>query len=636
MNTSVKYSFEEKGFDKLDKIDRILERFDDNLVSADRHLDKLNRTQLRTNKHIDNFNNIGGRQMQLVDGLATRIPFLGEAAGALVNPYTAAALAVAALGAALFKAGKEAQGWERMMAKINVTAQLSRIELTRLSTKIRDIGDDYITSLIEVPDAFNQIISGIGEVPKSLDILDKSLKASQAGFTDVKLTAEAAVNVMNSVGDVDAKETFDTLFATLRIGKTEFRDIAQYLPKIIPYSNQLGLSFKETAAGFALFTKTGQSAEYSTTLLQNAYKSLADQKKRQQIEKLVKVFDDTGKMRSMVDIVEDMDAKFEGLSDKARIEKLGKLGLDSEAASAFSIYIKNAELFENINKEIQTSSEGVGALETAYNNAANGLNKWDVIQNKLNSKIIALGEKVTPIFDKVADKIIRIIDWIDEAEEHTGVFSAAIETLGKVLGYTIKIATAPLRFMLKQFELIGMAADKLGIKIEGGANLGSKALNFLLRVTKSLFEVAGDVYDILGDIFTFNFGNLKDDFGELKKDITNFAKEEHKVFDVAEPKQYSNFLPGNAPDKMAQYISQTPTNNSNTTTPVVPSAPSAESEMQTIAKGGNQTQNITVRIDKGVSIEQIVMNSVRDVAEIRRIFEEMLTRIERDVSLSIR
>lgn len=641
MNTYIKYIFEEEGFDKLDSTERRLNKIDKKFADTDKSLHKLNKTHGKTHTHLDKFNQVGGKQLGVLDSMTSRIPFLGEAVGALVNPYTAATAAIVAIGAALIKAGKEFQKWERQMAKVNVTAQLSRIELSRLSHMIRDIGDDYITSLSDVPDAFNQIISGIGDVPKSLDILDKSLKASQAGFTDVFLTADAAVNVMNSVGDVQARETFDTLFETLKIGKAEFKDIAQYLPKIIPYSNQLGLSFKETSAAFALFTSRGQSAEYTTTLLQNAYKSLADGKKRANIEKLVTVFDDTGKMRRMVDIVSDLDKKFAGLTDKQRIEKLGSLGLDSEAASAFSIFLQNADKFREFNDQVQNSSKGIGALETAFNNSANGLNKWDVIQNKIQSGMIWLGEKVAPIFDKIADKVLGVINFFEELEDKTGIFSASIEYAGHLIDFAMKTAFLAFRPLIKAFNVITGKTDIWGNKLDKATSKGSSLMTGFLNIVKSTFKVLGDVYDILGDIITLDFSKIGDSFGNLRKDIKGFGQgDPKKEHTVKNPDHYNYLLPQNPnkkEDLLAKYLNQVPQTPKSPQTPQNNDAPNnnSDSEMRRIASGGAQTKNIKINIEKGVEIKEIIMQNVQNVAQIRRVFEEMLSTATRDAELSI-
>jgi TP901 family phage tail tape measure protein len=386
LHTNVTYTLQDDITKRLAAIEAKLKHFDTALEKSDKKVSGFGKGASNFSKNFK-LGDGGKKAIEALDAIPNLNTSIISSAAGLANPYVIAGTAIAGLGAFTLDAIAYNQQWDKTMAKVNVTAGLTQIQLKGVSDRIEDLAKNSTVEFQQVPDAFNQIISGVGDVDKSMDVLTYALKGAQAGFTDINTVAEAGVNIMNSVGKQasGAKEIYDTLFATLNKGKGEFKDIADYLPRILPYSNQLGINFKETAAAFALMTASGQTTEQSTMLLQNAFVNLADGKKRSKLEQFVKIFDDTGKMRAMKDVVGDMSKKLTGLADQSRINLLEKFGFDSQAASAFSILTQNAERLEEFIDYVAKSSSNGGALAKAVVDSDNAANNIDKIHNKWNS-----------------------------------------------------------------------------------------------------------------------------------------------------------------------------------------------------------------------------------------------------------
>jgi TP901 family phage tail tape measure protein len=386
LHTNVTYTLQDEITKRLAAIESKLKHFDTALERSDKKVSGFG-------KGADNFaknfklGEGGKKAIEALDAIPNlNTSIIGSAAG-LANPYVIAGTAIAGLGAFTLDAIAYNQQWDKTMAKVNVTAQKTQGELKDISNRIAELAETSTVEFQQVPEAFNQIISGVGDVDKSMDVLTYALKGAQAGFTDINTVSEAGVNIMNSVGKQasGAKEIYDVLFATLNKGKGEFKDIADYLPRIIPYSNQLGVSFKETAGMFAYMTASGQTTEQTTMLLQNAFTNLADGKKRYKLEQFVKVFDSNGKMRKMADIVTDMSGKLKGMSDQSRINLLEKFGFDTQAAGAFSVLSQDAEKLKEVIAFVNDSSANGGQLAQAVINSENAADNIVKIHNKWNS-----------------------------------------------------------------------------------------------------------------------------------------------------------------------------------------------------------------------------------------------------------
>jgi hypothetical protein len=135
-------------------------------------------------------------------------------------------------------------------------------------------------------------------------------------------------------------------------------------------------------------TASGQTTEQTTMLLQNAFVNLADGKKRGKLEAILGkhgVFDDNGKMKSMVEVVELMSKKMKGLADQSRINLLEKMGFDSQGASAFSILTQNTDKLKEFIDYIANSSTNGGALAKAVSDSENASTNIDKIHNKWNA-----------------------------------------------------------------------------------------------------------------------------------------------------------------------------------------------------------------------------------------------------------
>lgn len=359
----------------------------------------------------------------------SEIPALDRAIQMLKNPYVLATGAALAFMAAGVQAVGQAATWEAAIAKANVTAQLSGEELSRLDQRIRTMAGNSSVEFNTVPEAFNRILSGVGDVEKSLKILDPTLKAAKASFTDVNVVATAAANVMNSVKGSTPEQVFDVLFATMNRGNAEFQDIANYLPKILPFSNNLGLSLQETAGAYALFTAKGQSAEASATGLQNAFRALANVDRIKAFKSLgVEIFGLDGKMRPITAIVDDLSSKMTGLTDAQRINKLASLGLDAEAASAFSIMAQNAS---DLKSFIDSTTNSVGALDQAVKDSKNTLADWQEVKNLITANVVMpIGDLLLPAVRMVIEGVsfvVKAIPLIPQA------FQEAWDTLEPIL-----------------------------------------------------------------------------------------------------------------------------------------------------------------------------------------------------------
>ena len=472
----------------LELVDKVTSPMKGVTAAVEKPLDAVNKLQLNSTKALD--------------AIGSQVPGVGNAIGMLANPYLLAAAGAAAVVAVGYKATTMALDWQSGLAKVNVTAQLTQQELSGLSDQLLQIGKQNIAPIEQIPESFNKIISAGLDVKTSLDVLDPSLKAAKAGFADVGDVAKSAVAVMNSSGR-DINVVYDVLFATLNKGNAEFSDIAQYLPKLIPMARGAGFALGETAGAWAYLTAQGQTSERATTLAQNAMKALADPAKIKAFKEMgVTLYDQSGKIKPLTNIIDQLAGKTKGLSDLSRAKFFGQIGLDQEAASFFATATQDAQKFR---ETIDFTTNSQGQLSEAYKNSMTPLDSWHQITNLIKGNMIDLGMKFLPIINSIGQGVLDVINWFKELYNSSVIFRDVLSTIGTVFEWVFKAAIVPIQFVWNMINNIGDAIGWVISKIPGfGGGIESMYLKIrpILLYLKELF---GQVADIAYKLFTGDF-----------------------------------------------------------------------------------------------------------------------------------
>lgn len=367
------------------------------------------------NRFSQNVSRMQMRYQNMIDNLGAN-RFVDQ----LKNPGMLIGGAALALGGFMAKSTSMANDWHTKMAEINVTAGLTKTELQGLSDELLDIGARNVAPLEEVPKAFARIISAGLSTKDSLTALEPTMRAAKAGFTDIETVASAGIATMMSSGK-DINQVYDILFETVKEGNAEFKDIARYLPKVIPIARSIGYELDATAGAYASLT-TKLSAEQSSTALEGILRTLSnadvamgkiDSKTGKYASGFrsigINVFDSAGKIRPLIDIVKDLNKSFDGLTNEDKIKKLSKLGFDQATAVGFGTLMQDVEGLE---KATRATSFAQGSLNKAYMDSLTPMEQWSVIQNNLKASMIKLGERILPYVTSALEKLQPVFQWI--------------------------------------------------------------------------------------------------------------------------------------------------------------------------------------------------------------------------------
>lgn len=603
----------------------------------------LNKAKQSVNKAVGGMqrklNSISTSTTKAFGAIRDQVPGVGSALGMLANPYAAIAAAAMLAVGAITKCTFAANDWHKQMAEINVTAELSKNKLGKLSDKLLEIGGRNVAPLEEVPKAFSKIISAGLSVNDSLATLEPTLRAAKAGFADMETVASAGTAIMMSTG-YDAKRVYDILFETVKEGNAEFRDIAQYLPKVIPLAKNVGYELEEVAGAYAMLTGR-LSTEQSTTALQGVMRALSSQRVAiGQIDKAtgkyvsgfksigMDVFDPTTKkIKSIVDIVTELDQRMKGLSDKDRMLQFDKLGLDQMGSLGLSSLMQDIPALQ---KAMDATTNSAGAMEKAYTDSLTPFESWSIIQNKIKVEMIKIGEHFLPIASAIGDKILGIIEYWKSLYNTSQKFRDLLSGIGTVFKWLWNISWAGFDFMTNLiggvYNIISSVISKVGewigkvtgIKTSFG-DMYDTIRPYLIWVKEMLESVGSLLYDV----FTLNLNSAYEK-------IKNF-----KLPELDEIKQRVVIKPEVDDDGD---FSGVPTGSSPGAGGLIPgdTSASAIADGARSIKGGSQTKNITINIDsfiKGFTPTHQSFNGLSD-SEFERKMTDIFMRMVRSVETS--
>ena len=411
--------------------------------------------------------------------------------------------------------------------------------LPNLSNELRQVAGSSGLALGSLSKAKYDIVSaGFSNAAESAKILEVSTKLAVGGVTSAAAAADLLTTSLNAFGftSEDADRVSDSLFTTVRLGKTTMDELASSMGQVLPFAKSMNLSFEDVGASMATLTASGISTAEATTALRATITALSapsDGAKRAMDEAgiSVKKFDD-----GTVDLISTIE-QFKGV-DQETIKKFipnvrAILGVQT-LANNFNVLKKNVKEF---------ADDSAGATDTAFDKMAKGFNTtFNRLKNNIQSVMIEIGnvliEAIQPSLDSVNEEFKTLgqlgFDNLGAAvrEELPLIMNAFQETMmvafnhvekrSKIMGLSIKehIRDA-MPFVEGDFEKIKEFSDLMSKKAEQDTEyLANLYKEMYAKITENAQSRANDDFDI-NDVIVENFEDSLNTQGEIVQEHLN-------------------------------------------------------------------------------------------------------------------
>lgn len=420
------------------------------------------------------------------------------------------AMVGAAIIAPMGVLANEAVGFEKSMSNVSTLIDTSTESIEQMGQNVLDLATKLPVPVEELTASLYDIRSAGISADRAMGTLETSAKLSAAGLSTTEDSTNiltSALNAFKSQG-LDASETADILFKTVKAGKTTIAQMAQSFGQSAPIISEIGVKLEDFSAATAALTTTGRPASVAQNQLAQAMMKL--NKPTSDMEQLFRTLGvKTGKeliasSENMVDVFH----KINSAAEQNGISLSKALGSSEAYSAVVSLLGDQGDAYAST---LASMTNGQNELNTAFskqNKTASA--QMQVMKNNLKAVSIQLGQALLPLLVDAAKAITPVVQsfarWVKNnkplvktlAKVAAGVGIAATAISG--ISFAIGVAT-------KAAGLFGvtLAATPIGWIIAGVAGLAagmyavSKAFNQTTRAEKLNNEVKQRAIDIAGD-----------------------------------------------------------------------------------------------------------------------------------------
>lgn len=187
---------------------------------------------------------------------------------------TSFALPFAAIGAA---GAKMAIDFEKNMTKINTLVGISAKEVNEMGKEVMKLSGSTAQAPAELADGLFFLTSAGLRGSNAMQTLESVSKGVAIGLGEQTDLAKVAAAAQNAYGEetISASEALDVFGVAVQQGMFEASDLAEVLGTQLGLASSLGISFQETNAFIATYTKTTGDAKAASTSFGGVMMALA-------------------------------------------------------------------------------------------------------------------------------------------------------------------------------------------------------------------------------------------------------------------------------------------------------------------------------------------------------------------------
>ena len=176
-------------------------------------------------------------------------------------------------------ATREAGNFQQGILEIStLLGDVSNNELKQMSRGLASMSINFGQTLDALQTAqYDAISAGFTDIAESQVLLASASKLAVGGVSDVATTTDLLTGILNSYGaeTITAQQASDSLFATVKLGKTTITELGSSLGRAIPFAQSAGLSIDQVGASLALMTTKNINTAESVTALSGLFRTLS-------------------------------------------------------------------------------------------------------------------------------------------------------------------------------------------------------------------------------------------------------------------------------------------------------------------------------------------------------------------------
>lgn len=532
--------------EKLETLKTAAEQANTALANGDisqEQYDALQREIIETEndlKKLETQANQSATAMQKIAASGEKLKTTGDniaSAGQKMLPVTAA---VTGLGTA---AVTTAASFESSMSQVQATMGITKDSMSNvdgqsvntmktLSELAKKMGSETAFSASECAQALNYLALAGYDTQEMCDTLPTVLNLAAAGDIELASASDMVTDAMSALGmeTSEADTMVDQMAKTASSTNTSVAQLGEGILTIGATAKSIKGGTAELNTALGILANNGIKGAEGGTHLRNIILSLqnpTDAAAKQMTALGVSVYDSQGNMRSLNDILGDLNTSMEGMTSEEKANIISTIFNKTDLSSVNALLANTGDTWDNLQNSI-TNSAGA-AQQMADTQLDNLQGQLTILKSALEGLAISFGELLMPAIKNIVGAVQKFVDWLNSMDEGTKkvivTIALVVAAVGPVLIIIGKIISAVGTIMTVVPKLAGV------INVVKGA---FAALNTTMLANPIFLIIAAITALVAAFIYLWNncdgFRQFWIDLWENIKSIVSTAIEGIKTF----------------------------------------------------------------------------------------------------------
>lgn len=399
---------------------------------------------------------------------------IGIQMGMMLNPLNLAIRGFGMVTDAVSDAVNTAADFDQAMTQsLAIMGDVSEALRDEMAEAAREVGRTTTFAAKQAAEAYFFLASAGLDAEQSIRAMPKVAAFAQAGMFDLAQATDLLTDAQSALGltirdDVTKNMTnmtrvSDVLVKANTLANATVEQFSKALTsKAGAALKAFGISIEEGVAVLAAFADQGVKAEEAGNALDRILRLMTDAalKNEDAYRRLgIEVFDASGELRNLGDIVGEMEVAFAGMSDKQLQATLGMLGFKARVQGVIKPLLGTSEAIHAYEEALGRAG---GTTETvAQKQLKSFRSQVELLNSRIADLSLQFGQDLIPHFE-------RAIELIEQAADIAGVVTNPFEDLFGFSASEGDKAAASLRSMQR---ILAATTDEMDRAIETNRHL---------------------------------------------------------------------------------------------------------------------------------------------------------------------
>ena len=383
--------------------------------------------------------------LQKIADMGGRLRTAGDAISGVGEKLLPVTAGVAALGTASVTT---AANFESSMSQVQATMGITKDSMSTLngqsvntmealSNLAKEMGASTAFSASECAEALNYLALAGYDTQQMADTLPTVLNLAAAGGIDLASASDMVTDAMSALGmEVDEAETMvDQMAKTASTTNTSVAQLGEGILTIGATAKSVRGGTAELNAALGILANNGIKGAEGGTHLRNIILSLqnpTDKAAASMKELGVDVYDSQGNMRSLNDILGDLNKSMDGMTSAEKSNIISTIFNKTDLASVNALLANTGSTWDDLQQSIIDS--GGAAQQMADTQLDNLQGQLTLLKSALEGLAISFGELLMPAIKTIVGWVQKFVDWLNGMDEGTKKVVVTVALLAAALG----------------------------------------------------------------------------------------------------------------------------------------------------------------------------------------------------------